>query len=162
MLRQDVAGLYQGLSWVTYTSGAVLSAYTTGQLLERSGPKPVFVLAGAGLFVDSLCAFMLSEKPQGSRGAKSSAAGAAAAGHGALGAVAAATTWGDHTVATAPASLHSRANSSHNGDMVPNQHSFSFRASGGVGQALSKAGSAGVAVEETAPLIVASPGVWGY
>jgi 3-polyprenyl-4-hydroxybenzoate decarboxylase len=27
---QDVAAFYQSLSWVTYTVGAILSAYTTG------------------------------------------------------------------------------------------------------------------------------------
>ncbi|KAG2499195.1 hypothetical protein HYH03_002776 [Edaphochlamys debaryana] len=59
---QDVASFYQALSWGTYTTGAVLSAYTTGRLLDAGGPQPVFALAAGGLLLDGACAALLSEE----------------------------------------------------------------------------------------------------
>ncbi|KAG2455131.1 hypothetical protein HYH02_000950 [Chlamydomonas schloesseri] len=59
---QDVASFYQGLSWATYTGGAVLSAYTTGRLLDAAGPRPVFALAAVGLLLDGACALLLREQ----------------------------------------------------------------------------------------------------
>lgn len=60
----DVASFYQGLSWSTYTVGAVLSAYTTGVLLELSGPRAVFLSAAGCLALDSCCALLISERKE--------------------------------------------------------------------------------------------------
>ena len=62
---KDVASFYQGLSWATYTAGALLSAYTTGRLLDAAGPRPVFGLAAAGLLLDGACAALLQEQRVG-------------------------------------------------------------------------------------------------
>ncbi len=66
---QDVASFYQALSWITYTSGAVLSAYSTGVLLDSYGPRPVFVLAAGGLLLDAACAALITEVPVGKEAA---------------------------------------------------------------------------------------------
>ncbi|MEW5300258.1 MAG: hypothetical protein WDW36_003200 [Sanguina aurantia] len=60
---QATASLYQVSSWVTYTSGAALSAYTTGAMLSASGPRNVFLLAACGLLLDGLCALLITEAP---------------------------------------------------------------------------------------------------
>ncbi|PNH12703.1 HEAT repeat-containing protein 2, partial [Tetrabaena socialis] len=62
--RVDVASAYQTLSWLSYTAGALLSACTTGALLEAGGPRPVFLLAAAGLLVDAACAGLITEAPR--------------------------------------------------------------------------------------------------
>ncbi|KXZ56414.1 hypothetical protein GPECTOR_1g369 [Gonium pectorale] len=59
---QEVASFYQVLSWATYSTGAVLSAYTTGRLLDAAGPRPVFALAAGGLLLDAACAGLLTEE----------------------------------------------------------------------------------------------------
>ncbi|KAJ9526195.1 hypothetical protein QJQ45_009659 [Haematococcus lacustris] len=58
---EEVAALYQGLSWVTYTCGALLSSCASGVLLEHMGPRPVLIAASAFLLLDAGCAALISE-----------------------------------------------------------------------------------------------------
>lgn len=60
-----MASFYQGLSWTSYTAGAVLSALIGGSLIDQNGPVVAFQLGAAGLFCDALCALMISEERQG-------------------------------------------------------------------------------------------------
>ncbi|KAJ9526106.1 hypothetical protein QJQ45_009546 [Haematococcus lacustris] len=59
--NMEVAALYQGLSWVTYTCGALLSSCASGALLEHMGPRPVLIAASGFLLLDAGCAALISE-----------------------------------------------------------------------------------------------------